>query len=234
MYDLSDFAQMTRSDSDSDNETGNNNSGNNVEQVYEQKTISIHEEELVIREFHFSTTNAGYVWPSTFYLIDYILEHRDLFANKKVIELGSGTGILSLYLKKKGIDITSSDIDNPEVSENIIYNQSLNNIQFNHIPHTWGDEFPKEDNDFDVVIASDIILYVSYFEKLMVTLRQLMDHKKDSFMIMAYKRKLYDSKKFFILLSENGFEFEIIGSKMWKIQKKRDPLAPPQAPPENL
>ncbi|GAM16851.1 hypothetical protein SAMD00019534_000260, partial [Acytostelium subglobosum LB1] len=180
MFDLSDFAKMTNSDSEDEQQSKDVS----VAQQYEEKMIPIRDEELTIREFHFSATNAGYVWPSTFFIIDYMLEHQQMFTNKRIIEIGSGTGILSLFL-------------------------------------TWGDKFPEDRNNFDVVIASDIILYVAYFEKLMITLRQLMDHRPDSFMIMAYKRKLYNSKNFFVLLTDNGFEFESIGSKMWIIRKKK-------------
>ncbi|EGC40004.1 hypothetical protein DICPUDRAFT_147171 [Dictyostelium purpureum] len=220
MFDLSDFAKMTNSDSEDENEN-NKNENKEIEQVFEEKTLEIYDKTIKIREFHFSTTNAGYIWPSTYTIIDYILAHKEKFENKKIIELGSATGILSIFLNAKGFDVTSSDYNNPEISENIEYNKSLNNINFRHIPHTWGDTFEENDKNFDIVIASDILLYVMYFEKLMLTLRQLMDNKENSFMLMAYGRKLYDSKKFFVLLEENDFEYELVGSKMWIIKKKK-------------
>ncbi|EFA76918.1 putative methyltransferase [Heterostelium album PN500] len=215
MFDLSDFAKLTNSDSEDESDKLTN------EQQYEEKQINVHDEILTIREFHFSTTNAGYVWPSTFFIIDYILKHSELFKDKRIIELGSGTGILSLFLKKKGFNVTSSDIDEKDVTENNQYNQNLNNVNYDHIPHTWGEKFPEDLNNFDIVIASDIILYVAYFEKLMITLRQLMDNKPGAFMLMSYKRKLYNSKRFFVLLTENDFEYEMVESKTWIIRKSQ-------------
>ncbi|KAN0026825.1 hypothetical protein ACTFIV_007816 [Dictyostelium citrinum] len=218
MLDLSDFAKMTNSDSeDEDNKKENIT----VEQIFEEKLIEVHEESIKIREFAYSNTNAGVIWPSTYTLIDYLLAHQELFKNKRIIELGSATGVLSIFLNKKGYNVTSSDYNADEITENINFNKSLNNIEFKHIPHTWGDTFKEEDKDFDIVIASDILLYVQYFEKLMITLKQLMDNKKDSFMLMAYGRKLYDSKKFFVLLEQNDFEYELVGSKTWIIKKKQ-------------
>ncbi|KAN0025437.1 hypothetical protein ACTFIU_003698 [Dictyostelium citrinum] len=218
MLDLSDFAKMTNSDSeDEDNKKENIT----VEQIFEEKLIEVHEESIKIREFAYSNTNAGVIWPSTYTLIDYLLAHQELFKNKRIIELGSATGVLSIFLNKKGYNVTSSDYNADEITENINFNKSLNNIEFKHIPHTWGDTFKEEDKDFDIVIASDILLYVQYFEKLMITLKQLMDNKKDGFMLMAYGRKLYDSKKFFVLLEQNDFEYELVGSKTWIIKKKQ-------------
>ncbi|KAM9997060.1 hypothetical protein ACTFIZ_002019 [Dictyostelium cf. discoideum] len=219
MLDLSDFAKMTNSDSeDEDNKKENILT---VEQVFEEKLIEVHGEKIKIREFAYSNTNAGVIWPSTYTLIDYLLSNQERFKNKKIIELGSATGVLSIFLNKKGYNVTSSDYNADEITENINFNKSLNNIEFKHIPHTWGDTFKEEDKDFEIVIASDILLYVQYFEKLMITLRQLMDNKKDSFMLMAYGRKLYDSKKFFVLLEENDFQYELVGSKTWIIKKKQ-------------
>lgn len=37
---------------------------------------------------------------------------------------------------------------------------------------------------------------------------------------MTYKRKAYGEKKFFVMLGENGFGHEMIGSKMWRIWLK--------------
>ncbi|KAN0033011.1 hypothetical protein ACTA71_011218 [Dictyostelium dimigraforme] len=229
MLDLSDFAKMTNSDSEEE-DNKKENTIKEVEQVFEEKLIEVHEEKIKIREFAYSNTNAGVVWPSTYTLIDYLLAHQDKFRNKKIIELGSATGVLSIFLNKKGYNVTSSDYNADEITENIKFNKSLNNIEFKHIPlilltliylkDTWGDTFKEEDKDFDIVIASDILLYVQYFEKLIITLKQLMDNKKDSFMLMAYGRKLYDSKKFFVLLTENDFEYELVGSKTWIIKKK--------------
>ncbi|KAM9969104.1 hypothetical protein ACTFIW_003388 [Dictyostelium discoideum] len=218
MLDLSDFAKMTNSDSEDEE-----NKKENIitEQVFEEKLIEVHGEKIKIREFAYSNTNAGIIWPSTYTLIDYLLLNQERFKNKKIIELGSATGVLSIFLNKKGYNVTSSDYNADEITENINFNKSLNNIEFKHIPHTWGDTFKEEDKDFEIVIASDILLYVQYFEKLMITLRQLMDNKKDSFMLMAYGRKLYDSKKFFVLLEENDFEYELVGSKTWIIKKKQ-------------
>ncbi|EAL71788.1 hypothetical protein DDB_G0271316 [Dictyostelium discoideum AX4] len=218
MLDLSDFAKMTNSDSEDED-----NKKENIitEQVFEEKLIEVHGEKIKIREFAYSNTNAGVIWPSTYTLIDYLLLNQERFKNKKIIELGSATGVLSIFLNKKGYNVTSSDYNADEITENINFNKSLNNIEFKHIPHTWGDTFKEEDKDFEIVIASDILLYVQYFEKLMITLRQLMDNKKDSFMLMAYGRKLYDSKKFFVLLEENDFEYELVGSKTWIIKKKQ-------------
>ncbi|KAF2071759.1 hypothetical protein CYY_006925 [Polysphondylium violaceum] len=215
LFDLSDFAKMTNSDSDSDNE----NSKNNNDQVFDEKTVEINQKSIKIREFHYSTTNAGYIWPATFTMADYISKNIQVFNNKKIIELGSATGILSIYLKQIGLNVTASDYNDPEIQENIEYNSKLNDIHFNYIPHSWGEEFPKEKNDFDIVIASDILLYVSHFDKLISTLKQLMDERKDSFLLISYKRKMSNVRIFFDLMMKNGFQYETVGQRIWILRK---------------
>ncbi|KYQ90114.1 superoxide-generating NADPH oxidase flavocytochrome [Tieghemostelium lacteum] len=211
---LSDFTKLTNTDSEDEN---NIKEDENVQQVYVDKDISYRNKIVKIREFQYSSTNAGIVWPSAYCMIDYILDNKDKFKDKKILELGSATGYTAIFLKSEGLDITSSDIDNQEITDNILHNQSLNQISFPHIPHTWGTEFPNDNNNFDVIIGSDIIIYVAYLEKLVATLVQIM--KPHSIMIMTYKRKIYASQKFFTLLESNGFQYETIGNKTWLIKR---------------
>ncbi|GJN22803.1 hypothetical protein PR202_gb10402 [Eleusine coracana subsp. coracana] len=104
----------------------------------------------------------------------------------------SGTGALAIFLRKSfGVDITTSDYDDKEIEENIAYNCRANNLDV--LPHirressyhpkqkkyTWGDPFPVSRPDWDIVIASDILLYVKQYENLVKTL---------SFLLKEYKQ----------------------------------------------
>eukprot|EP01116_Phalansterium_solitarium_P008800 TRINITY_DN22769_c0_g1_i1.p1 TRINITY_DN22769_c0_g1~~TRINITY_DN22769_c0_g1_i1.p1 ORF type:complete len:543 (-),score=131.01 TRINITY_DN22769_c0_g1_i1:202-1656(-) len=196
-----------------------------IDQVFEVKTYDIEGVSVQVREFAFSVTNSGTVWKSSFPLCKYIMQHEAQFRGKRIIELGSGTGIVSIFLKKQGFDITSSDIADDEVTENIQHNYRLNGVEVPHVPHLWGTDFPPELNNFDVVIASDIILYVNHYDELLVTLKQLMmKHPDQSLCVMTYKRKASNQNGFFALLNQQGFEHEVVGSKIWKFYPKRRPL----------
>ncbi|THG08462.1 hypothetical protein TEA_001149 [Camellia sinensis var. sinensis] len=95
-----------------------------------------------------------------------------------------GTGALAIFLRKSfQFDITTSDYDDQEIAENIAHNCRVNGISpvLPHIKHSWGDAFPSADPDWDLVIASDILLYVKQYANLIKTL---------SFLLNSYKPKL--------------------------------------------
>ncbi|GMY25495.1 EEF1A lysine methyltransferase 3 isoform X3 [Fagus crenata] len=74
-----------------------------------------------------------------------------------------GTGALAIYLQKLFcLDITTSDYDDQEIEENIAHNCRANGITpiLPHVKHTWGDTFPAADPDWDLIIASDILLWL--------------------------------------------------------------------------
>lgn len=66
--------------------------------IGELKNILEHKKSTVLSQVGFQ------VWRGAFLLNDFILSNRDLFSNKKIIELGSGVGLTSIlasiYAKK--------------------------------------------------------------------------------------------------------------------------------------
>nr|CAB3497603.1 unnamed protein product [Digitaria exilis] len=95
----------------------------------------------------------------------------------------SATGALAIFLRKSfGVNITTSDYDDKEIEENIAYNCRANDLDvLPHIRHTWGDPFPVSRPDWDIVIASDILLYVKQYDNLVKTVSFLLkEYKKTS------------------------------------------------------
>uniref|UniRef100_A0A2N9I8A2 Uncharacterized protein n=1 Tax=Fagus sylvatica TaxID=28930 RepID=A0A2N9I8A2_FAGSY len=116
-----------------------------TQQSYEERRHEFPGMELLIREFSFHQLNANLLWPGTF-----------AFAE-------CGTGALAIYLQKLFcLDITTSDYDDQEIEENIAHNCRANGITpiLPHVKHTWGDTFPAADPDWDLIIASDILLWL--------------------------------------------------------------------------
>ncbi|CAH8338239.1 unnamed protein product [Eruca vesicaria subsp. sativa] len=139
--------------------------------------------ELHIREFGFHQLNANLLWPGSFAFADWLAQHPHLIQNRRCLEIGSGTGALAIFLKKEfNLDITTSDYDDHEIQDNISHNCISNNItpSLPHIKHTWGDEFPTSVPDWDLIIASDILLYVKQYPNLIKSL---------SFLLKSYKPK---------------------------------------------
>ncbi|KAL2651410.1 hypothetical protein R1flu_019538 [Riccia fluitans] len=127
---------------------------------------------LHIREFSFHQVNANLLWPGAVLFADWIVEHEKLFRGRRILELGSGTGALAVFLKKAyDLDITTSDYDDPEIEKNIRFNCELNDLAcLPHIRHTWGEKFPEENSTWDLIIASDILLYVKQYPNLIKSL----------------------------------------------------------------
>ncbi|XP_078446526.1 S-adenosyl-L-methionine-dependent methyltransferases superfamily protein [Wolffia australiana] len=132
--------------------------------------------ELLVREFSFHQHNANFLWPGTFSFSEWLLQNKSCFEGKRILELGSGTGALAIFLKKLfAVDITTSDFDDLEIEENIAHNCAANGLEIlPHIRHTWGDPFPVHNPFWDVILASDILLYVKQYPNLLKTLHFLL------------------------------------------------------------
>jgi len=131
---------------------------------------------LKIREFEFHQVNANLLWPGTCMFSEWLFNHLGLLNGRRILELGSGTGALTIFLKKAfNLDITTSDYDDEEIEHNIAFNCQANGVAVSpHIRHTWGDDFPVDKPGWDLILASDILLYVKQYPNLITTLTFLL------------------------------------------------------------
>lgn len=62
-------------------------------------------------------------WRLYWHQLNLVLNLSDVSASEKIIEIGIGSGLMSNYLKRKGYNVTTVDIDknkNPDIVANII------------------------------------------------------------------------------------------------------------------
>ncbi|KAF5750832.1 methyltransferase-like protein 23 isoform X1 [Tripterygium wilfordii] len=205
--------------------------------------------ELLIREFSFHQVNANLLWPGTFTFAEWLVKHPSCIEGRRCIELGSGTGALAIFLRKRfKLDITTSDYEDQEIEENIAHNCRANGISpvLPHIKHTWGDAFPATDPDWDMVIASDILLYVKQYSNLVKTLYFLLKSFKPSdgeslplmeneqngetpaglprpAFLMSWRRRIgkEDESLFFAGCEEAGLDVKHLGSRVYCISPKQ-------------
>uniref|UniRef100_A0A7C8ZZA7 Calmodulin-lysine N-methyltransferase n=1 Tax=Opuntia streptacantha TaxID=393608 RepID=A0A7C8ZZA7_OPUST len=157
------------SDDSSDEET-------NPQENFVERTHQFPGMELLVREFSFHQLNANLLWPGTFAFAEWLVQHRSWVEGRCVLELGSGTGALAIFLRRLlQLDITTSDYDDQEIKDNIAYNCKINRIipPLPHVKHTWGDAFPIASPNWDLVIASDILLCLPYPAFLMSWRRRI-------------------------------------------------------------
>jgi hypothetical protein len=183
---------------------------------------------LSINQFSFHVANANQIWPGTFNLAYFLARNRHVLVhnlsvsenseNLKILELGAATGALSLFLKKLDStlfnNIITSDIDDGgQIEENIKRNFELNSVsEVIHVPHTWGEEWSFPQNDFDYIIASDILLYVKAYPNLVKTLVYFFQGGKVKEFIMSWNRRIDSTKIFYDLMQEAGFKRKHYGS----------------------
>ncbi|XP_072993078.1 uncharacterized protein [Typha latifolia] len=159
-------------DDDDDTDKGEESPVQQQQQLFVERIHSFPGMELKIREFSFHQLNANLLWPGTFAFCEWLAQNQSLLHGKRILELGSGTGALAIFLRRSfEIDITTSDFDDKEIEDNIAYNCTANELDvLPHVRHSWGDAFPTSEADWDLIIASDILLYVKQYPNLVKTL----------------------------------------------------------------
>ena len=97
-----------------------------------------------------------YIWPASLVLCDFLKRNSELVRGKRVLELGSGTGIAGLYAAKLGAEhVTLTDFIDWNI-ENIKINIKENGLDKVAEPRwfRWGTNLCEK---WDVIIGSDII-----------------------------------------------------------------------------
>ncbi|XP_022767719.1 protein N-terminal and lysine N-methyltransferase EFM7-like isoform X1 [Durio zibethinus] len=206
--------------------------------------------ELLIREFSFHQLNANLLWPGTFAFAEWLVQHRPWIEGCCCLELGSGTGALAIFLRKSfNLDITTSDYDDQEIEENIAHNCQANGIMpvLPHIKHSWGDTFPAAVPHWDLIIASDILLYVKQYPSLIKSLSYLLKSYKPKddkavplvgnnqsggmsmglplpAFLMSWRRRIgkEDESLFFTGCENAGLEVKHIGSRVYCIKPREN------------
>ncbi|XVE62044.1 hypothetical protein DITRI_Ditri06bG0087400 [Diplodiscus trichospermus] len=221
-----------------------------IHQSYMERRHQFPGMELLIREFSFHQLNANLLWPGTFTFAEWLVQHQSWVGGRRCLELGSGTGALAIFLRKSfNLDITTSDYGDQEIEENIVHNCQANGITpaIPHIKHSWGDTFPIADPDWDLIIASDILLYVKQYPNLIKSLSYLLKSYKPKddkavppmrndqsggmsmglpapAFLMSWKRRIgkEDESLFFSGCENAGLEVKHIGCRVYCIKPREN------------
>ncbi|XP_010262855.1 PREDICTED: uncharacterized protein LOC104601265 isoform X2 [Nelumbo nucifera] len=176
--------------------------------------------ELLIREFSFHQLNANLLWPGTFSFADWLVEHPSWLQHQRIIELGSGTGALAIFLRKSfGVDITTSDFDDEEIEKNIAHNCRVNGIipALPHIRHV--KQYPN-------LIKTLSFLLKSYKPKDEQAIPRIQDNQPGidrrlhwPAFLMSWRRRIgkEDEALFFNGCEDAGLVVEHVGSRVYCI-----------------
>ena len=143
-----------------------NNSLPNVQQFWDKKYAQFDTNTIVSSEFPFRGA------PN--YTKEKFLELLGNVADKEVLEIGCGNGVISVYMAKKGARVTAVDIAENSINNTInlaCNNQvkkSINAYQLNAL------ELAKLNKKFDLVVGRFILHHIEPFEKFTLILSELM------------------------------------------------------------
>lgn len=159
-------------------------------------------------------------WPSGISLCKHIARHHnDLIRDKRVIELGSGTGLCGLVAALFGARaVVLTDL--PESLEhchaNLEWNEKTHSRLHNVVSVRalqWG-QFDKRDKwRADVILAAGVVVHDSQFRPLTDTIRDLLLVNPCARVVLAYQHRRAEEKAFFRMLTDVGeLEWEEIES----------------------
>ena len=109
------------------------------ERTYHYRGITVH-------------VSPGVFHPGLFFSTKFLLQYLAPFdlKGKALLELGAGTGLISIFAEKKGAVVTSSDLSNLAI-ENLKKNKSLLQSKNNIVKSDLFDEIPLQLFDFIVI-----------------------------------------------------------------------------------
>ncbi|XP_032883674.1 EEF1A lysine methyltransferase 3-like [Amblyraja radiata] len=155
---------------------------------------------------------SAIIWESGLVLCRYFQQEKIDFLGKKVIELGSGTGIVGILATLLGGDVTLTD--QPSVLRQIEFNVATNVPKSNPsraivCPLRWGENQSEFPADFDVILGSDIVYSPLHFQGLIQTLRHLSSHTTVIY-ISSKMREVMGAKEFHEKILPQYFNWEIV------------------------
>ncbi|KAJ8329730.1 hypothetical protein QVD99_004011 [Batrachochytrium dendrobatidis] len=160
-----------------------------------------HSKSVVISEFGHSSYGC-YTWPSAKVLAALLVQSKNKYAGKHILELGAGTALAGLTLAKVVHAATVVFTDHP------MYSQVIQNLQYaielNHVqdyctvkPLIWGDFSGSiaqllqcHPDGFDVIIGADVMYDPKDFEILLSTVSVILKASPpDAVFLMTYQER---------------------------------------------
>jgi release factor glutamine methyltransferase len=171
---------------------------------------------------------AGIFHPGFFFSTRFLLSYLkgiDL-KNKSFLELGAGSGLVSIYASKQGATATASDIS-PKAVENVKQNQQLNNCSFPVIHSDLFSNIPTQ--KFDIIAVNppyykknpatekDHAWYcggnMEYFARLFSTIKNYIHSQSQVIMVLSDECDITEVKK--IAVTNNLILTETLVKKNW-------------------
>lgn len=128
--------------------------------------VLLGEQSFAIRSAaHFSTDDrargrealpfGSVLWPAAIVLSDLLVSEPEIVANKRVLELGAGLGLVAIVASKLGAKEVLTTDNHSDMPEMFAHNARLNGVTPSYRHYDWST--PWEHGRYDVVLASDVL-----------------------------------------------------------------------------
>ncbi|XP_077385993.1 EEF1A lysine methyltransferase 3-like [Festucalex cinctus] len=155
----------------------------------------------IIQVFGANLGVAAPVWESALQLCRYFEEQRVEWCGTRVIELGSGTGVVGIVAARLGADVTLTDlpVTLPQLKANVCANMPSSGWPSGPptvLPLSWGEDHMKFPSDWDLVLGADIVYLPETYALLVDTLAHLCKNKAVVY-LSSKMRKEHKTPSFF-------------------------------------
>lgn len=167
---------------------------------------------------------AGVVWEGAKVLGEYLVKNRHLLKDKKVLELGAGTGLAGIVAAKLGAaSVLLTDLEkNLDILEkNVALNfepsnedsMSNNKVVCSVKGLEWNVDLNKFStaaaSSFDVIIGADLIYSSRSLRSLLKTITFFVNRQNDALVLLSSKAR-YDHVERFLHLAKSNFHIEML------------------------
>jgi 2-polyprenyl-3-methyl-5-hydroxy-6-metoxy-1,4-benzoquinol methylase len=168
------------------------------------------------RELISQGTTGLRTWGASLYLVEYF--HQKNVRGKKILELGSGLGLLSMALKLMGNQVHATDCQ--VVLERLQHNITLNNLDIPVSLLNWHE--PELDWDGDLIVCADVVFDPSLIEPLLNTIGKYLLGKT---CIMACTKRNQETWDFLESMLEKRFLVTKVSIKPnWFVYQEQSPI----------
>ncbi|XP_023855333.1 protein-lysine methyltransferase METTL21C-like isoform X1 [Salvelinus sp. IW2-2015] len=154
---------------------------------------------------HKMNASSGFLTLTAVALSQFLENNRQQvnFLDKAVLEIGAGTGLLSIVASLLGAWVTATDL--PEILPNLTFNLSRNSKgRCRYTPQvtalTWGHDlekdFPSTSCHYDYVLAADVVYHHNYLEELLATMHHFCKPGSGTTLMWANKVRFQSDLKF--------------------------------------
>ncbi|XP_070694728.1 S-adenosylmethionine-dependent methyltransferase domain-containing protein [Pempheris klunzingeri] len=150
-------------------------------------------------------TFGALIWPGAIALCQFLENNQQQvnLMDKAVLEIGAGTGLLSIVASLLGAWVTATDL--PDILSNLTFNLLRNTKgRSRYTPQvaalTWGQalerDFPYPSYSYDYVLAADVVYHHDCLDKLQETMRHFCRPGSRTTLLWANKMRFQSDLRF--------------------------------------